>query len=175
LAATVLLASPGCLYLSKRAHDWQDCWRVSVSAGLGAKAHLQLGALGFGVGYWDGYEAGYFENEGLGVYRSSYFGIPIPFNLALLPFDSGSRPHYVFTHRDRIEGWGSNLGLFHLTMRSYEKNRKPPYVSIWWYEIDLRFFVGIRLGVNIAEFADFILGWFGIDIMGDDRREWEPE
>ncbi|MHC5082277.1 MAG: hypothetical protein ACYTHN_25010, partial [Planctomycetota bacterium] len=139
LIGVLFLSSPGCLYLSQRAHDWQDCWRASVSAGLGAKAHIQFGALGFGLGYWDGYEAGYFEDEGLGIKRGSYFGIPIPFNLLLLPFDSGSRPQYVFTHRDRIEGWGSYVGLFHLTMHFHEKTRKPPHISIWWYEIDLRF------------------------------------
>jgi hypothetical protein len=38
-----------------------------------------------------------------------------------------------------------------------------------WIEASLRCFVGIKAGFNIAEFADFLLGWFGIDIAGDDE------
>ncbi|MHC4777033.1 MAG: hypothetical protein ACYTFG_00500 [Planctomycetota bacterium] len=175
LASVIFLSSTGCTYLAERAHDWQDSWRVSVSAGIGAKIHVQLGALGFGAGYWDGYEAGYFEDKGLGIFRTSFFGVPVPFNLPLMLLYSWTLPQFIFTHRDRIEGWGANVGLFHLTMRFYHKNRKPPKVSIWWFEVDVRFFVGIRFGINIAEFADFLLGFFGIDIMGDDEREWEGD
>lgn len=173
-AAVVLLllglvsTQGGCLYLASRAHDWQDSFRVTVSAGLGAKIHLQVGSLGFGAGYWEGYEAGYMQETGLGVHRTSYFGIPIPFNFGLILLFPWSQPMFVFTHRDHIEGYGSNIGLFHITSRFYEDNDKPPKLNIWWYEIDVRVFVGLRLAVNIAEFLDFLLGFFGIDIMSDD-------
>jgi hypothetical protein len=34
-------------------------------------------------------------------------------------------------------------------------------------------FVCARVGFSPGEFVDFLLGWFGIDIAGDDR-EWKP-
>ncbi|MHC5040056.1 MAG: hypothetical protein ACYTHM_22340, partial [Planctomycetota bacterium] len=169
LAVVLLFSSTGCRFLTERAHDWEDSFRVSVSAGLGAKVHFQVGPLGFGAGYWDGYEVGFLEDQGMGVHRTSYFGLPIPFNFILTTIFEQEQPMFVFTHRDKIKGWGSNVGLFHLTMRFYEGNRKPPSVNFFWYEIDLRFFVGFRFAINLAEFADFLLGFFGLDILGDDR------
>ena len=35
--------------------------------------------------------------------------------------------------------------------------------------------VGARLGFNVAEFGEFILGWFGLDILGDDVHPAEKE
>jgi hypothetical protein len=35
-------------------------------------------------------------------------------------------------------------------------------------------FLGARLGISPGELADFILGWFGVDIAGDDQRGAVP-
>ncbi|GEM_PF-1923079 len=42
-----------------------------------------------------------------------------------------------------------------------------------WRDYDIRihicFFVSLEVGFNPIELADFLLGWFGLDIMGDDE------
>lgn len=47
---------------------------------------------------------------------------------------------------------------------------KMHYSASYWTQCEVGLGIGypIRLGFNIGELADFFLGWFGIDIYGDD-------
>ena len=42
-------------------------------------------------------------------------------------------------------------------------------------EVNAAAIVGFDLGFSPGEFVDFLLGWFGLDIAGDDRALPEPE
>jgi hypothetical protein len=45
-------------------------------------------------------------------------------------------------------------------------------MQFWDLEVGVMALVaGVDLGFNLAEFADFFLGWFGLDLGGDDTRE----
>ena len=44
------------------------------------------------------------------------------------------------------------------------------WTDFFWIGASARAFVGVSAGFNVAEFADFLLGWFGIDIADDDDR-----
>ena len=50
----------------------------------------------------------------------------------------------------------------------YHPKENLKWTEYFWIEASARAMVGCKVGFNIAEFADFILGWFGIDIAGDD-------
>ena len=48
----------------------------------------------------------------------------------------------------------------------------PQYVwPLHWLdvEVDGAAFLGMRIGISVGELADFLLGWFGVDIAGDDE------
>ncbi|MCU0723676.1 MAG: hypothetical protein MUC63_08685 [Planctomycetes bacterium] len=45
------------------------------------------------------------------------------------------------------------------------------WTDLFWVSASARCFVGATAGFNPAEFVDFLLGWFGVDIAGDDDRE----
>jgi hypothetical protein len=47
---------------------------------------------------------------------------------------------------------------------------KKSFIHMFWIEAELVCFVGINVGFNPIQFADFILGWFGIDIADDDTK-----
>jgi hypothetical protein len=48
---------------------------------------------------------------------------------------------------------------------------RKSFIHMFWIEAELVCFVGINVGFNPIQFADFILGWFGVDIAGDDTKE----
>jgi hypothetical protein len=45
----------------------------------------------------------------------------------------------------------------------------------FWISASVHFFFGLEVGFNLAEFADFLLGWFGLDICRDDGQDDEKE
>ena len=66
------------------------------------------------------------------------------------------------------------LGLYKIgAFLGLNKDVDDP-LSGGWRDYDIRihicFFVSLEVGFNPIELTDFLLGWFGLDIMGDDER-----
>lgn len=52
-----------------------------------------------------------------------------------------------------------------------DKKAKTEFAPAYYYtqiEVNVGIYYGLRVGVNLGELLDFFLGFFGIDIMGDD-------
>ena len=87
LISVVLLvaASTGCSYLEARGRDFEDCFKLSVGAGLGVYAGAHVGPLGFDAGFWDGYKVGIEGKSGLSAGHEQHYGAPFPLTLFLGP------------------------------------------------------------------------------------------
>ncbi len=62
--------------------------------------------------------------------------------------------------------------------RSLLKSSRTKFSPLYYYtqaEVTVGLFVGIKIGVNFGEILDFLLGFAGIDIMGDDEPFVPPE
>jgi hypothetical protein len=147
----------GCSYLEQRGNDFLDCFKVSCDVGLGGNLHLQVGPIGSGVGYWEGAEYGFFGRDRLESRTSLYIGL-------------------IVTHFESVShGQGrSELVLSWLYTWTFPNvvlmGDGVSIVDMFWVTIQFRCLLGFRVGFNLAEFADFILGFFGLDICGDDRK-----
>lgn len=149
-----------CMYMENRLNDFTDSFVCTCDAGLGVSAYAHPGIFGVGVGGWGGYS--------FGLERKSYFGVSDEFHIglpfSLIPYHSmwcgtswsavdynkGAECSYLYNlFIIHAEGTGSWLGYFRII-------------------ISARVFVGAKIGFNIAEFADFILGFGNLDIANDD-------
>ena len=72
---------------------------------------------------------------------------------------------------DDEEKSDEDYSMVHLKFYEKEEFLHTSWTRYFWLEISVRFFVGVTVGFNPAEFADFLLGWFGLDLAGDDREK----
>jgi hypothetical protein len=183
--------STGCSYLEARGRDFLGCFRCTVGAGVGAHASIQIGPLGYGVGLWEGYEAGLQGDWGFQASRSSFYSSPFPLWLVTTPLYTkwkwdpacgcGYMPFAHYHHALWLRNPGKKKtvelqkGMFLFCIKGRgtdEGNYAAMWDSSWadplWIEVSLHCMVGVRVGFNPAEFVDFLLGWFGLDILNDD-------
>jgi HEAT repeat protein len=194
------MGSPGCLFLEDRGRDFLDCFKGSVSAGLGANVHAQAGPVSLGLGYWEGQSAGLLGGVGPATWEEKYYACPLPLSVLGAYVLRESDWVYddlvtiflgpVVTLHNRIV-WppGTERPLvtvksgFHLiTVHTHYRNRwgdkltGRQFDSRWtdwfWLEVSARLFIGAKVGFNPAEFLDFLLGWIGLDIADDDQRTY---
>lgn len=201
LSAAVLLL-PGCLFLENRGDDFLDAFTCTLKAGAGANANLKIGPLTYGIGYWEGYEAGLHGEDGFTVTLNKVYSCPFPLNVplgipllwALVKTDRYPYPElkwlgFLFTKFKEVRFVldGEKRPIFKKSIYHYEIEyaaRRPlpvtgdPPTFLWKrifaVEVDLSLFLGLRLGFNAAELLDFVLGWFGVDLLADDRAPDEP-
>ncbi|HEY3227288.1 MAG TPA: hypothetical protein VGK61_09885 [Planctomycetota bacterium] len=176
-AAVPLLT--GCGYLSQRARDLGDIFRVEGSVGTGLQANVTAGELAhLGVGSSRRWSAGWAYGITTKERRSEDH-FPLSYAWAII------EPETAALHVLKIgEGQGLPqhrcpvLGPAGFSSGSFEK---PP-MQYWDLEVGVMVLaVGFEVGFNPAELLDFILGIAGIDIAGDDdaagrarRRLWVP-
>lgn len=167
-AAPLLLLLSACTSLSSRAADFADCWRAEAHLGLGAwaqagpVAHAGMGMpegllLGMSLGGWRyGYDLP--RIEGHTDFPTEVYGI-IGHASSLPGSDQEEMAHTCFILLPPI------LGL------------EGPH-SYWLHDADVEvgggFVLCFTLGFSPGEFLDFLLGWFGIDLAGDDGDGREP-
>ncbi|MHC5039042.1 MAG: HEAT repeat domain-containing protein [Planctomycetota bacterium] len=184
----------GCSYMEARGRDFQDCFKLSAGAGLGVYGGVGVGPVKVEAGYWNGYSAGTNGDFGLYTGHEESFGVPFPTGFVVGPlaaiFVEKSDPFWpliivglwVCTGCNSIEyhdaqnvellkdcksASGRLVYLWPMPAQSDQIERT--WEQYFWLEAEAYCFVGFRVGFNIAEFADFILGWFGLDICDDDR------
>ena len=160
-----LLLSSGCTYLGNRADDFADCWRlegrVSVIPGAwvvaGPVVHTGVGISEGPTIMTGGFRYHYLSKEGSPVY--TYDGNP-----------HGGVPEFSFLVHGSGEGFGKEDHFCYALL--------PPLINRegvhrnWLHDFDFEVgataLVGGTVGFSLGEFADFLLGWFGLDIGGDD-------
>lgn len=154
LVAAVLPSATGCSYLGRRALDLGDAVYLHAGIGLGLEAHAGvmpgIGQMGFGghvsrrVGL-DGWQRGRWKERQLVValpFLLGLFGVDRPEHsegMCRVPGFSGCIPF----------GWGNRFVI---------GPEAGAFMGL----------VGMEGGVDVLQFADFVLGWAGIDYMGDD-------
>jgi hypothetical protein len=161
-AVLLLLFLTGCQYMANRASDFGDCFRAE-------------GVVGLTGGVWT--HAGPLLHGGLGMGD-------FPFNKSF-----GWRYNYTPDESHGHDSYPNEVyGLwYHETTPAYQgPNHRcyvllPPLLSVggppvnWLHAFDIdigaSFLVGVNVGFSPGEFLDFLLGWFGIDIAGDDVEE----
>jgi len=170
-------------YFEDRARDFGDCFIAEFGYGLGLDVHVMLtDAISTGVGM------GYARVVGVrhGVFYNAYnFHAGIPAWPFLLLFDSESRKEPWITDQAQTgisddpivvpPGYAARSVLF-ANISLYE--RKPwraGYRNEMMAAFDVEVgavlgFVAFRAGFSLGQFVDFLLGWFGLDIAGDDKR-----
>jgi hypothetical protein len=161
----ILLLCSGCTYLGNRADDFVDCWRAEGRISLIPGAWVVAGpVVHTGVGISEGpiiMTAGlrynYRSPEGSSVY--SYDGNP-----------HGGVPEFSLLAHASGPGFGKEDHFCYALL--------PPLINRegvhrnWLHDFDFEVgasaLVGGTLGFSLGEFADFLLGLFGLDIAGDD-------
>jgi len=170
----------GCAYMEDRGRDFADCFRLSVGAGRFGIAHAKVCAIGTGVGLEKTYRAGIERKGEPEVWKEEGNGFLVCYSRAFFP--ESDEPDMAYAEKASRSSWST-------IMFSIEGPVSPRFLTVlfipapdaedfFWIEGGAGALVGIRAGFNIAEFADFLLGWGTLDIFGDDGRgaaEEEPE
>jgi hypothetical protein len=183
-------------YMKKRGNDLADCFtaRAGISYGLGMRAQVTH-YIGASVGAsLDKNKVGYFGREPV---RATGGWIGVPFLQVFSPFlafavadiarkDESSPPaHEVLAltfgillatdahhYKDETLPHGyTALGVGIGELLGVERMKPPtPFLrEKFFIEVGATLgAVGFDAGFNPVEFVDFLLGWFGVDISGDD-------
>jgi len=152
----------GCTYLSNRGHDLEQCINTGVTVSSTPQFSLYIDLFSvFPVGYsnFDGMLYGY-ANERGGAFRARHESAG-----AVL----WGREQFGWGERFNAEDVNSpspwRVGVIGLSNGpvppKQETVNSPKLLHLGW--------VGIAVYCRPNEMADFLLGWFGIDIMGDDK------
>lgn len=161
----MLLSISGCThdgYMQKRAHDAADIFTFTLGAGAGAKA--RIGPL----------HAGLFGNMDMTGIRGGTLASKISLDDPL-----GVEGEVSFFSVDAVDGdalrgkdyfgvGGPFLSLPNDSIMSTTKltSRHIPYFT--QIEVAGGFGPTFRAGFNPGELADFIVGWFNVDLFDDD-------
>ena len=188
-AAIALGALAGCTWADRRLADLGDCflYRWHQDA-LGAAVEAKLGPLDAAVGGWyaewgvgkDTFwqRPGYvMTNSGYGVPITTLsplvYGEPLPHALATSAL--GSHPAAPDEYVD-VRSWLALSDTFDLDDGSpFVLSPAQKVSDLFGIEVGVvPVFVGLRVGFNVAEFADLLLGCVGVDVFGDDGRQRPP-
>lgn len=155
----------GCGFLTQRGEDFLDIWR----------ADLHAFAL---PGAW--VYAGPFAHAGLGTTRVRLHGGPAPgvghiYNQE--PSDQAACTdvyvlllHFSIDEKVREKDQHRCLGVLPGLLHLGEQDR--PWIHLFDVEVGIGLmFFGVNAGFSPGQFLDFLLGWFGIDLAGDDAPE----
>jgi hypothetical protein len=184
---------PSCAYLSDRALDAHESVLVDAQLGVGVSADAKAGPLAAGVGWslgaysvgkstwWSGLHS--FGECSVGVPVLQGMGVVLSLNKPSPPVGIGLFATH-FLHKSSVPGFARSSHQEEILSRpallefTVPPDRPMPNGVVDDFGIEAGAFLGIvgtRLGFNVAEFGDFILGWFGLDILGDDVRSGEKE
>ena len=181
-------------YFLNRLSDFGDCFTAEAGVGYGLDFHIfATNLISTGVG------ASYVARCAGVSHGVAYSAISYHLGLPVLPFlqllsAEGRREWWVTdtVHRGlplptrRVirtppPGYLAKSVLFvNLMSISPPQGGSPvmhgyPNPDMAIFDFEVSFTLGVlylRLGFSIGEFTDFLLGWFGVDIAGDDKVRW---
>lgn len=168
------LICSSCINLQDRKRDLADVFTATLGHGYGG--NVRVGPVHAGL-------LGNIDREGLhsGIWYSNWNKFSIPWNMCSHSLELD----LTFFH---INGpgpaWG---GMPHYRGKKYEACGYLPFLTwvhdhgwtpgymVWHYYTDIEIAIGLyyslRLGFNVGEFADFCLGFVGVDIFNDDLND----
>lgn len=181
-------------YFANRARDLGECFCVDVGGAVGVGAGVEAaGVAHVGLGWGCsphfaaiGWEYGHAFAFGAttGAYTSDGLvetWLPFPWPIAGM----GHGPDMMHVEQFRVRhGVGSTIGHWCNAalpgwLHGNGFDHAPP--SLWSrvhaFDVKVSAFAGlayVRAGFSLGELADFILGWIGLDIAGDDRPLASP-
>jgi hypothetical protein len=147
-------------YLARRWNDAKDICTVTVGLGAGAKA--RVGPLATGLSWTRDY-------AGL---RGGYFGVFPPKenqskDVELLAARWEETPSKEPIHV-RAKDYSSMGASFYGSPYWWTNEERPVYYYYSQIEIAVGAGGSLRVGFNPGELLDFLLGWFGVDLYGDE-------
>ena len=98
-----------------------------------------------------------------GRYRSSGTAVPLA---AGMP---------IYRNHEEVAGTSVHTEWTVLTTRAYDAAQPGPGGKVaekGWLGVWLTLLVSVRLELNALELGDFLAGWVGVDLLGDD--DWHP-
>jgi hypothetical protein len=159
-AALLGVLLSGCAYWQDRGRDFTDIVTLAAESGT-VNVSLQAGML-FGLGMGRG--------QGVGL-RAGYAGLYDYEEENILTL---SRRRFTPRADDRSKAF--RVEQKWLPVPGYDPGGpKLPieYVHFWQIECAVGLLGGVRVGVNLAELADFLVGFTTVDICRDDVSEIE--
>jgi hypothetical protein len=164
----VLVSCDGCAYLHDRGRDACDMITMSLEE-RGVNASAQAGPLVLGAGAAGGKGFG-LRSGAMGTYEFVEINTLVWGTKLLSPHEGDL---------DRNKGYEVSYTCIPFAHNEPDMDvREGKNFNGWQVECALMLGVGVRAGVNLAEIADFLLGWTTIDICSDDvatmdKREQE--
>ena len=189
LLSCLLLSSTACTYVDQRLTDLSDCfvWRWHGTA-LGASAEAKVGPIAGALGGW--YADGgvgkdtWWQRPGDTLTNHGY-GVPITTIGPIAYGQSWSRFLVTGTSGNHVRAPGAfdDVTSWALVSDVFDLDGQAPFaltpaqkvVDLFGVEVGVTpVFVHAHVGVNFAEFLDFTIGLFGLDLFGDDRVKRPP-
>ena len=180
-------------YWENRLRDLDQCVLYDVQYGLGLSADVRVTRLAAGVGlstagtaigkidWWE--EPMCFEEDSYGIPVLQLLGLAISsglvkakgtpsVGLGMIPMTCGVRrlgeiPDKIRGRSKEVEHSDIAFMLAAIPVGKYDSRK----ILIDSFGIEMDAFVGLggfRLGFNVAEFADLLLGFTSVDLLGDD-------
>lgn len=170
----------GCSYLQNRLADTLDLGSADI--GYGPGVYVEARATDFlmqGLGphsYWEAYSwhgryAGAVEHwRGFGLPPLFTLSGYMPAGRGLAPVLGGDPERYELASEPPAESlfvfWpGAGIGLSESAPYSVEKRG----LRVADLGVHVQCLVGLRLGFSPGETVDWLFGWFGLDLAGDDE------
>jgi hypothetical protein len=178
ILVSLVMTGTGCSYLSDRGRDAADMFTLTGGFGLGATARVGPVRAGLYAGEdLVGLKGGELIWGGDTTTSGTFVIGPIPGLMGIEEFRTRSdeaavesrskwyqanpSPNYPFI----MTPSGQNSQPYHTTP---DYRGKYPYYYWTQMEVAVGLGVSVRAGFNPGELVDFVLGWFGTDIYGDD-------
>jgi hypothetical protein len=186
IIAVWLCTCAGCSqrdYLTRRAADLGDCFEVGIGIAHPPPDPVEEGEEWMAVGWlapYAGVRATDFAVVSLGssintcigwhwryppatIVHSMQYGLPL-----LLTYEYSQS--FETAEHVVVRTWGPCV-----TRREYfhEPGPRGKVAQRMWTGVSATFLASVRAGFNPAEFADFLVGWFGWDMLKDD--DWQPQ
>lgn len=179
LVGAVLLLNVGCNVAPGRMKDLADCGKASVGVGIGLEVYAKVGSLthpSLGIGSGT-FRIGHESRETTGAWSEASAVAPVT-TLLGLGFSGGNPSALNWSQlRGRISSDETDDNGFWLPLLmlldddNFEDYDPLAFGEITDFEVGgTLVFVSARVGVNPLEIVDFVLGFVGLDIAGDDPK-----
>ncbi len=185
-------ASAGCQFASDRLKDTVDIFGFKVLGGPGSKVGIGFGAAktGFNIGYYR-FEKFGFQGRAMGVTEETGIEFIAPADHHLEAIWGNRELFDMVAEFQTVDGYASRASLFDYEL-TYPRRRYHtpdgfhiadaapfsfPNPFLQFGDVQFTFaplFCGIEFNLSFFQFADFLLGWFYIDIAKDDLRNYKP-
>ena len=173
LAALLCLAACGCgphaRYLGRRARDLGDCFHATAGVapllayGRARATDFAVAGAGFARAYRCGWRGRYEGGWGWGHHGKGSDADEIELGVPLLFNGEGDTV---------VGGDGVVTVLPCFTTRGYlaQPGPRARVAQRFWVGAAASLLLSVRLDFNPAELLDFLIGWGGWDLLGDDAR-----